>query len=92
VDGGLPEATVISNTASLTAVTLDPNAANNGSSASTAVLRSGGGGGPGDGGGGPPPTDTPEIDSLLLFGAGFSGLLAYGLRRVPRWPRRRYHV
>jgi uncharacterized repeat protein (TIGR01451 family) len=92
VDGGLPETTVITNTATLTAVTQDPNAANNSSSASTVVLRSGGGGGPGDGGGGPPPTDTPELDSLLLFGAGFSGLLAYGVRRVGRWPRRRYQV
>jgi hypothetical protein len=40
----------------------------------------GGGGGDGGGGGGPPPGNTPELDSLLLFGSGLAGLA--GLARL----------
>jgi hypothetical protein len=41
-----------------------------------------------DGGTGGPPSATPELDSLLLFGAGVSGLGGYALLRL-RGRRRR---
>jgi len=43
-----------------------------------------GGGGTGGGGGGPNPGETPELDSLLLFGSGLSGLIGYATLRVRR--------
>jgi IPT/TIG domain len=46
-----------------------------------------GGGNPG---GGPDPSATPELDSLLLFGSGLSGLGAYAVLRLRT--RRRRHV
>ncbi len=43
----------------------------------------------GDGGGNPPPNQTPELDSLLLFGAGLGGMAGYVLtRRRAAKPRR----
>jgi hypothetical protein len=39
------------------------------------------GGGPG-GGGAPGPSDTPELDSLVLFGSGLAGAYAYLRRRI----------
>jgi len=43
-----------------------------------------GAGGTGGGGGGPNPGETPELDSLLLFGSGLSGLIGYATLRVRR--------
>jgi len=41
------------------------------------------GGGPGGGKGGPPsPMATPELDSLLLFGLGLTGLGGYAVTRL----------
>jgi hypothetical protein len=40
-----------------------------------------GGGGGGGGGGFPPPSATPELDSLMLFGIGLSGLGGYAVNR-----------
>jgi hypothetical protein len=77
VAANLPDATVLTNTVTERADTPDPSQANNSARASTMVI-SGGGGGTGGGGG---PGATPELDSLLLFGSGLSGM-AYALRRL----------
>jgi hypothetical protein len=45
------------------------------------VIPAGGGGDPGGGGGPPSPGATPELDSLLLFASGLSGVAGYALLR-----------
>jgi uncharacterized repeat protein (TIGR01451 family) len=92
VASSVADLTVLSNTASVSssAPEIDPNSANNSSTAATLVTTGTGtgGGGGGGGGGGPNPSDTPELDSLLLFGSGLSGLAGYAALRL-RTRRRR---
>jgi uncharacterized repeat protein (TIGR01451 family) len=84
VAGDLPDCTVLSNTAAVTggADQIDPTTGNN-QSTTAAVVNSGAGtcGGSGGDGGGGNPGATPELDSLLLFAAGLSGLAGYAATR-----------
>jgi hypothetical protein len=76
-----------SGTDSFTYRAVNGNVDSNLATVTITVLASGGGGG-GDGGGGVPPDATPELDSLLLFGSGLSGLAGYGLLRLRTRKRR----
>lgn len=89
VASGIADGTVLSNTASVStgADQFDPNTADNQSTAATQVgSRAGGGGG---GNRGPNSSDTPELDSLVLFASGVSGLAGYAATRLRARRRRR---
>lgn len=90
ISAGVPDDTVINNTATVSvgSADIDPNSTNNSATATTTVPITPGGGVGGDGGGGGiNPGQTPELDSLLLFGSGLSGLAGYALlRRRSRRP------
>ena len=82
VAAGLTNGMIVGDMASISAGQLspDPNPANN--SFVSQTLITGPGGGAGDGVGGPGPQATPELDSLVLFGSGLSGLGGYVLMRI----------
>jgi Domain of unknown function DUF11 len=85
IASSLADGAVLNNTASVSsgAPEVDPNSTNNSSTAATVILSgTGSGGGGGGGGGGVPPGATPELDSLLLFGSGLSGLAGYAALRL----------
>ena len=80
----LADGAVLNNTAVVTASSadVDPNSANNQSTAATVIGVGSGGGGGDTGGGGVDAAATPELDSLLLFGSGLSGLAGYATLRL----------
>jgi uncharacterized repeat protein (TIGR01451 family) len=76
----------VSNTATVSTTSTDPTSNNNSSTTQATVEANTSGGG--SGGGPVPPSATPELDSLVLFGAGSAGLGLLGRLQLMRGRKR----